>query len=140
MATAPAPNASVLSFTGANAFTNACKRTKVYSMKPSQSPPSMAPKIIAARTQKETTWLTAQMSFPTATTRTGKPISMPMRSAWSITSPTKNTKIPRSWYPRIKSQASLSEGAGSMITTKPGISLVTSGTPSSRTSASEKCP
>ena len=93
-AIAPAPQATITSFNGANALTNAGTRFIVYSIRVAASPGFTLPKIRAARSATDTTWITAVTSFPSGITRTLAPVLYPTSSNWSITSPTRVIRIP----------------------------------------------
>ena len=93
-AIAPAPHATITSFNGANALTNAGTRSIVYFIKFPASPGVMLPKIKAALKATDTTWITDVTSLPNGITRTFAPVFMPASVNWSITSPTKVTRIP----------------------------------------------
>ena len=67
---APAPAARITSSIGLNALTNAGTLSYVYLIRAAASPGVTFPKIRAARSATDTTWITEVISFPSGTIRT----------------------------------------------------------------------
>ena len=74
---APAPAARTTSSTGLKAFTNAGTLSLVYVRRLAASPGVTLPKISAARSATDTTWITDVTSFPSGMTRTFAPVLYP---------------------------------------------------------------
>ena len=79
---------------GLAAFTNAGTRSIVYFISVPASPGFTLPKIRAARSATDTTWITAVTSLPSGITRTFAPVFIPASATWSMIPPTSVTRIP----------------------------------------------